>query len=92
MTNVPAAKLKILPKIADHQGLLISMPMRMEMTPSVSRCGWVYNQARWSPLRRALQEEDWSFIFRLPIDDAVERFQYTILAKAREYIPMRWFC
>ena len=42
-------------------------------------------------MRQALQEEGWSFIFDLPIDDAVERFQYTILAKAREYIPMRWF-
>ena len=77
--------------ISDHKCLLIQVPMQIAMTPSIPRCGWIYAEARWQCLCEALKEVNWSFIFRAPLDEAVERFQYTILAKAREFIPTRWF-
>ena len=91
MTNLPDCKIEVLPMIADHQCVLVHVPMRICLNTVTSRWGWIYSQANWPLLRRTLQETDWSFIFRLPLDDAVERFQLTILAEARKCIPMKRF-
>ena len=84
-----AVKASVVPGIADHKCVLVSVCLPAPKTHIVERTVWVYKKADWSGLSNALREIEFSGIVSKDIDSAVESFVEVVLSEARRYIPTR---
>ena len=60
LTDIKGVKAKVLPKIADHSIVLVSLVLGMPKTSTHSRRVWSYAQADWELLSAKLWETDWN--------------------------------
>ena len=83
------AKCKVVPKIADHSGVLVTVDLDTPQTRRHSRLVWHYNKADWDALRDALDENTWDCIACCSTDDGAEHLQARILEAAEDWIPRK---
>ena len=83
------AKCKVVPKIADHSGVLVTEDLDVPQTKRHSRLVWHYNKADWDALRDALNESAWDCIASCSTHDGAEHMHARILEAAEEWIPRK---
>ena len=84
------AKCKVVPKIADHSGVLVAVDLDVPQTKRHSRLVWHYNKADWDALRDALDDSAWDCIATCSTDDGAEHMHARILEAAEEWIPRKF--
>ena len=80
---------KLLPQIADHNGVLIQTRVDAEKTCTFQRQVFDFGKARWKEMRRELREANWGAITVGSADEATHNFTEHILFVARRHINFR---
>ena len=86
------ARCKVLPRIADHKGLLCTVPLVLPKTVVHKRVVWQYSNADWEGLKRTLELTDWSWLKDVGPNDGAQRLTDLILRLAKASIPQRVLC
>ena len=65
MTDIPRASASLLPAVADHRGVLTTIPFEMPKVIVHERQVWHYRDADWDRLKEELRhEEEWGHLRR----------------------------
>ena len=91
LSNIEGVSVKVIPSIADHRGLLISLPLPKHEVRSVPREGWLYKKASWKQLNHELQNFDWRKIDTLSPDHAANFFMQSLWWHLCKHIPRKQF-
>ena len=62
LTDIPQVRAKVLPKIADHKGVLVELSMPEILEKTVSREVWILSKANWPILKDDLKNYDWHLL------------------------------
>ena len=79
LSDLENVSCSVKPKIADHNGVLVTLTLAVPLSSSFKRTVWCYQQADWKQLYSALEMYDWSLIDALAVDDSSLQFSDTIL-------------
>jgi len=77
----------VLPELADHRLVMVSLSLPPLSLPSSSRACWKYAQANWRGLKRFFRSTDWQFLYGLSSDGAVRALTKYILTAMHTFIP-----
>ncbi len=81
---------EVVPGIADHEGVLVSLRFQMPEITVVEREVFLYGKARWNALRQAVSDTDWdSILVRDDPEGSTARFTDRISDLVREHIPSK---
>ena len=83
ITDVEDAKHKVLPKITDHECVLVYFDLPVPETEAKQRLVWKYGDADWNGLRDELAKTDWSKLEACTVDQATEVLNDGILKTAQ---------
>ena len=72
--DLVGATATVLPKIADHKGVRVDVPMPVINEVGISRTVWHLKSADWDKLEKELSEVDWGILSRGTAEDAVNYF------------------
>ena len=61
LTNMESIKSSVLPILADHNALFLSLRAQVPVANFIERTGWIYKHADSQGLRTSLRHYDWSF-------------------------------
>lgn len=80
---------KVLPQLEDHSLVLATVALSIPKEKEELRERWVYKDADWKGLRRALANTDWNFVDEaVDTNEVVEAFTEKVLTVTRKYIPV----
>ena len=88
-TDVDDVRCAVVNKIADHKGLMITLPLAVPRVATQSRLVWQFIDADWDGLRWALASHDWSWISSVDPNVGAEQLTSRILCIAEQFIPRR---
>ena len=77
-----------MPGISDDSFVLSHLHFAEPRTHIIRREVWLYDEADWRGLNRALKEINWSWNGAMDVDAAAIRLTDTILQAARSFIPV----
>ena len=77
----------VLPELADHRLVMVSLSLPPLSLPSSSRACWKYAQANWRGLKRFFRSLNWQFLRGLSSDGAVRALTRYILTAMHTFIP-----
>ena len=89
ITDVDGIKTKVLPCIADHRAILVTLTQKVPVTEVIQRRVWSFNKADWDGLRWRLRSTRWDELSRISPDEGAELLTKTILDAALAFIPQR---
>ena len=89
LTNVEGAKAEVLPKIADHAIVQISLKWAIPETATVEREAWQLRSADWVKLYADLSQFDWSFVERVHPNEEAARVTDAMLQFAKQSIQKK---
>ena len=89
ITDLDETKCKVIPKIADHSGLLATLPLPVPKSEILTRTVWQFRDADWDGLKGALTEQSWTWLEHVDAHEGAQRLTELILGHARRYIPQR---
>ena len=89
LTDMEGVGCKVLPKIADHKGLLCTLPLQAPRLAIVTRTVWDFNKADWEGLANVLSKMDWSWLESTDPNSGAQQLTDLILDCARHHIPQR---
>ena len=87
LTNRSDVRIRVLSKIADHCGLLITVPDKLDVKEYKPRDVWIFKEANWIEISRVLQETDWSVLHGGSVNDAVNYFYQVLRNVMHAHIP-----
>jgi hypothetical protein len=89
ITDIDEAKCKVLPKVADHECVLVYLDLQVPKTEIKKRVVWRFAEADWDALRTKGMLYDWSKLDRCSADQAAELITRELLRMAEECIPKK---
>ena len=90
LTSCPQdVKVKILPQIADHAGVLAQVRRQPVINNIVIRQVWDFSKADWVKLNKLFADTDWRDLLGHNANEAAEHFAGYVLSCAKECIPSR---
>ena len=84
-----AVSASVVPAIADHDGVLVTVCLPTPRIHIIERSVWDYKKADWNALQEALSKLDFDVLRFTDVDVAVASFVAMVLSEARKFIPMR---
>ena len=90
ITEVEDAKVKILPKIADHSCVLVHFKLPVPESDVTKRQVWSFKDADWEGLKNELSDAYWDKLKIMDVDEAAATWTKLVLAAAEKFIPRRW--
>ena len=82
LTTMPdITRVKLLPPIADHSGLLTTVHVAATREIPVRREVWDFRHENWSALKEDLKNTDWKSLLDTVPEEAANNFLSTILEK-----------
>lgn len=91
MTDLDQVKCKVLPKIADHKGLWLRLPLPAPRSISLVRTVWNYRDADWEGLKEALARQNWLWLQHVDANTGAQQLTDLTLAISGEFITKRNF-
>ena len=79
----------LLPKLADHCGVLARVEVPTPQETVVTREVWCYKRAKWNLLKEKLQKTDWAEVLQGDGHAAAQNLTDYLLEAAKECIPKR---
>ena len=89
ISDMPARKVEILPKVSDHNMVLADFDFGVSETECVTRTVFDYSKGDWDKVRRDLKSFDWRPIDVLSVDDAERYLHDGVLNILGRHIPSR---
>ena len=89
ITDIGGAGAKVLPRIADHNGVLVTFPLSVINESAIKREMWILKDANWKCLIQELKNIDWTFLNHGTAEDAVNLFQDILWTALIKYIPRK---
>ena len=89
ITDISSASARVVASIADHKGVLATIPFSMPKVLSHHRQVWHYRDADWDRLRDELGDADWEDLAESPPDAAADQLVTRILQHTADCIPQR---
>jgi len=87
LSDVDGAKVEVLPKIADHKALLVTLRCSSSKHQLAERQVWHFKGAAWQNLRCELKCFDWTLLQRGTVNEAVDLFMDVLTSLYETYIP-----
>ena len=87
LCDIHGTKTCVLPKIADHKGLLITLPVDKPVVIEMPRKVWHFKGAAWQNLKCALKNVNWRHLNEGSPNDAVNFFSDTLIHLCEKFIP-----
>jgi hypothetical protein len=87
LANTSSVKAEVLPKIADHHGVLVKVPDAVEHRIMEPRLNWKLDDANWPAIESYLSHFDWSILLQGSVDDALEIFTSELNRQMSAHIP-----
>ena len=84
-----AAKTEVLPKIIDHNAVMLTLGIPQIQEVRAARMVCDYRNAQWERLKEELDAEDWISMKAMSADVAASFLTSKILSLARSWIPQR---
>ena len=78
ITDIGGSVAKVLPKIADHNAVLVKVPKLAVKELEVEREVWMLKKAKWSSIKKELMSMDWRILQRGTAEDALNQFQTSV--------------
>ena len=88
-TDIPKARVSVLPKIADHKAVLTKLPFPEVLEKSVKREVWILAEADWNALKGDLISFDWRRLHDGSAEDALDFFMEVLWLHLLKHIPRR---
>ena len=76
-------------KIADHKGLMLTLPLSVPRIEVQARTVWQFKAADWDGLRTSLLQQVWAWLSQVHPDEGATRLTSIILELAGQFIPRR---
>ena len=92
LTDVEAlVKTNIVPKIADHNGVLSSVQATVDVSMAQKRKVFQYSEANWDAMKDKILSIDWCSNFGSKcVEEQVDYFTDFLLGLVHEFIPTKW--
>ena len=84
---MPGVTTKVVAKIADHQGIMITIPDALEIRILPHRHVWHYRDADWQAMEKDLRDFDWHILDSGSVDDAIDIFYDKLYATRVAHVP-----
>ena len=88
-TDIHNSTASIHPVIADHKAVLIKLPLPVMLGQTERREVWILKQAKWTVLKKDLQEYDWHQLYKGTAEEALHVFLEVLWLHLVKYIPRR---
>lgn len=89
LTDIDGVKCKVLPKVADHNALLVKWPLPAPKSIVIERTVWNYKEVDWDGLKSTLANEDWAWLYQVDVGASANQLTNFILVVANQYILQR---
>jgi hypothetical protein len=89
LSDIEGIRCKVLPRIADHDLVLVSLAVSAPKSLVLTREVWHFGSADWDNLKLELGSKDWSEISRVSADEGALLLTDTILNAAAVWIPRK---
>jgi len=89
ITDVPGCTTQVLPRIADHNAVLVKVPVPKTEEKVVKRRAWLMDRAEWGGLRRAVAGIDWAPLRIGTAQDALNYFMEMLWYSICRFIPLK---
>ena len=86
LTDLDEVKCKVLPTIADHEALLVKLPLPAPRSVSVARRVWNYRDGDWEGLQVELARQDWSWLQQADPSTGAQKLTDMILSISSKFI------
>ena len=73
-TDIQKSSAKVLPLLADHKGVLITLPLIVILEKTVKREVWDLPKSDWKNLKKELHNYDWQPLKHDSAEDALTLF------------------
>ena len=87
LTDLEEVKCHTVPKIADHKGLVVVLPLSVPKVEIQSRLVWRFRAADWEGLKDALSQVHWAQLLDVDADEGARRLTAIVLSLAAFFIP-----
>ena len=74
LTDIPSCPTQVMPYIADHKGVMSTLPFPEVLETTVVREMWMLNEANWNSLKYELKEWDWTDLDNDIAEEALDLF------------------
>ena len=79
----------ILPEIADHKVVEISLKIISPTPIACRRHVWLYQQADWQSMKQTLDRESWNFLHHDSVDDSATKITQILYAQICAHVPFK---
>ena len=89
LTDLATSPIRILPAIADHKILYVSLNIPMPESISFSRKVWCFKDTDWKKMKQVLKSMNWNRLSVGSVDAATNYFLDFVWTLCEKYIPRR---
>ena len=89
ITDICKCSVNVLPCIADHNALLVKLPMPEVLEKSIKREVWILEEADWKKLKEELGNYDWRQLHEGTAEAALDYFLEVLWLHLVRHIPRR---
>ena len=89
LSDVRSTSAQVLPRIADHCVVEVSLPLPVPKGAVLLRDGWNFRTADWDQLNANLEMEEWTVFSTMNVDDAATHLSDRILSLAEKSIKKK---
>ena len=89
ITDIPKSTATVLPLIADHNAVLVKLPLPEVLEKSFTRTVWDLRKAEWSAIEHELTVFDWSALRQGTAEDSLSYFLEVLWNVLIKHIPRK---
>ena len=89
LSNLDCVRTAVLPKVADHSMLLVTLEIPHPSARFITRQVWDFKKADWDGLKTSIRNIEWHALLNGGADEAARTMTETLLSNARRFIPQR---
>jgi len=89
LTDIPSCSITMVPYIADHKGVMTTLPLPEVLESIVSREVWMLKKADWRSLKHELRSYDWTCLDKGTAEEALDHFMEALWLLLVKHIPRK---
>ena len=89
LTDIPEVDIVVLPAVADHKLIQVTLSLPIVEEICFPRKIWLYQEADWDRMRDNISQSDWASMQDLHPDTAVMQFNATLQSAMEKSVPQK---